>query len=202
MTFIRQDPGAVLQDHRQRRHRGRGRQRLQQGRVSFMEEHSYPRRMSSRAAMSRPNPPLMMSAPISTAMRCSTVSTTFSAVRLLSVSACIGRSHLWVAHTHMMGVWDSSPRIAFMSPERGSGKTRALEVTALLVPRPCTRSIIAWLLLSGRSPTRPAFRLSFTTKLTRCSETSSRRRPTFSRLKRRTSEGRHVRAVCYRRRPR
>ena len=43
---------------------------------------------------------------------------------------------LWIAHTHMMGVWDSSPRIAFMSPERGSGKTRALEVTALLVPRP------------------------------------------------------------------
>ena len=44
--------------------------------------------------------------------------------------------NLVVAHTHMMDIWDSSPRIAFMSPERGSGKTRALEVTALLVPRP------------------------------------------------------------------
>ena len=43
---------------------------------------------------------------------------------------------LWIAHTHMMSIWDSTPRIAFMSPERGSGKTRALEVTALLVPRP------------------------------------------------------------------
>ena len=43
---------------------------------------------------------------------------------------------LWIAHTHMMGIWDSTPRIAFMSPERGSGKTRALEVTELLVPRP------------------------------------------------------------------
>ena len=43
---------------------------------------------------------------------------------------------LWIAHTHMMSIWDSTPRIAFMSPERGSGKTRALEVTELLVPRP------------------------------------------------------------------
>jgi hypothetical protein len=43
---------------------------------------------------------------------------------------------LWVAHTHRMDAWDSTPRIAFLSPERGSGKTRALEVTELLVPRP------------------------------------------------------------------
>jgi hypothetical protein len=43
---------------------------------------------------------------------------------------------LWVAHTHLMEVWESTPRIAFLSPEPGSGKTRALEVTELLVPRP------------------------------------------------------------------
>jgi 5S rRNA maturation endonuclease (ribonuclease M5) len=43
---------------------------------------------------------------------------------------------LWIAHTHMMDVWDSTPRLHFSSPERGSGKTRALEVTELLVPRP------------------------------------------------------------------
>lgn len=43
---------------------------------------------------------------------------------------------LWIAHTHIMEVWDSTPRIAFLSPEPGSGKSRALEVTALLVPRP------------------------------------------------------------------
>jgi hypothetical protein len=42
---------------------------------------------------------------------------------------------LWVAHTHAMGAWESTPRIAFLSPEPGSGKTRALEVTELLVPR-------------------------------------------------------------------
>jgi hypothetical protein len=42
---------------------------------------------------------------------------------------------LWVAHTHLMGSWESTPRIAFLSPEPGSGKTRALEITELLVPR-------------------------------------------------------------------
>jgi hypothetical protein len=43
---------------------------------------------------------------------------------------------LGVAHTHLMEAWDSTPRIAFLSPEPGSGKTRALEVTELLVPNP------------------------------------------------------------------
>jgi hypothetical protein len=43
---------------------------------------------------------------------------------------------LWIAHSHMMEAWDSTPRIAFLSPEPRSGKTRALEVTELLVPRP------------------------------------------------------------------
>jgi hypothetical protein len=44
---------------------------------------------------------------------------------------------LWIAHTHLMDVWESTPRIAFLSPESGSGKTRALELTENLVPRPC-----------------------------------------------------------------
>src|SRR6476659_1738539 len=43
---------------------------------------------------------------------------------------------LWIAHAHLMDAWDSTPRIAFLSPEPGSGKTRALEATELLVPRP------------------------------------------------------------------
>lgn len=43
---------------------------------------------------------------------------------------------LWIAHTHAMGAWESTPRIAFLSPEPGSGKTRALEIAELLVPRP------------------------------------------------------------------
>jgi len=41
---------------------------------------------------------------------------------------------LWIAHTHLMEAWESTPRIAFLSPELGSGKTRALEVSELLVP--------------------------------------------------------------------
>lgn len=43
---------------------------------------------------------------------------------------------LWIAHAHAMDAWESTPRIAFLSPEPGSGKSRALEVTELLVPRP------------------------------------------------------------------
>lgn len=43
---------------------------------------------------------------------------------------------LWIVHAHLMAAWESTPRIAFLSPEPGSGKSRALEVTELLVPRP------------------------------------------------------------------
>ena len=43
---------------------------------------------------------------------------------------------LWIFHAHLMGCWESTPRLAFLSAERGSGKTRALEVTGLLVPNP------------------------------------------------------------------
>jgi hypothetical protein len=41
---------------------------------------------------------------------------------------------LWVAHTWFMKHWDSTPRIAFLSPEPASGKSRALEITEHLVP--------------------------------------------------------------------
>lgn len=53
-----------------------------------------------------------------------------------SLHAAIAHT-LWIAHTHAMDCWESTPRAAFLSPEPGSGKTRALEVTELLVPRPC-----------------------------------------------------------------
>jgi len=43
---------------------------------------------------------------------------------------------LWIAHTHLMDAWFSTPRLAVLSPEPGSGKSRVLEITALLVPRP------------------------------------------------------------------
>jgi hypothetical protein len=41
---------------------------------------------------------------------------------------------LWIAHTHMMEAWETTPRLALLSPEPQSGKTRALEVSELLVP--------------------------------------------------------------------
>jgi hypothetical protein len=43
---------------------------------------------------------------------------------------------LWIAHTHLMEAWHTTPRLAFMSVEKESGKTRALEITELLVPSP------------------------------------------------------------------
>ncbi len=52
-----------------------------------------------------------------------------------SAYACIAHV-LWIAHAHLMECWESTPRIAFLSPEPGSGKTRALELSELLVPRP------------------------------------------------------------------
>ena len=43
---------------------------------------------------------------------------------------------LWVMHTHLMDCWDSTPRLAMLSPEPECGKTRVLEVSEVLVPRP------------------------------------------------------------------
>ncbi len=43
---------------------------------------------------------------------------------------------LWVAHTHLMDAFESTPRLAFLSPEPASGKSRAMEVTEPLVPNP------------------------------------------------------------------
>jgi hypothetical protein len=43
---------------------------------------------------------------------------------------------LWAAHAHMIQHFHTSPRLALLSPEPGSGKTRVLEVLDLLVPNP------------------------------------------------------------------
>jgi hypothetical protein len=43
---------------------------------------------------------------------------------------------LWVAHCHTLDAFDSTPRLAALSPEKGSGKTRLLEVLGLVVPEP------------------------------------------------------------------
>lgn len=42
----------------------------------------------------------------------------------------------WIVHTHLMHEWDTTPRLAALSNEPASGKSRLLEVTAPLVARP------------------------------------------------------------------
>lgn len=42
----------------------------------------------------------------------------------------------WVAHSWVVEAFDSTPRLALLSPEKGSGKTRCLEVIELHVPNP------------------------------------------------------------------
>jgi len=54
-------------------------------------------------------------------------------VRLPSESASVAVV-LWATHAHLMDAWESTPRLAFLSAEPGSGKSRAMEITALLVP--------------------------------------------------------------------
>lgn len=46
----------------------------------------------------------------------------------------------WVLHAHAIEAFDSTPRLALMSAEKQSGKTRALEVLDLVVPRSAMRS--------------------------------------------------------------
>jgi Protein of unknown function (DUF3631) len=43
---------------------------------------------------------------------------------------------LWITHCHLIDRFETTPRLAFISPEPASGKTRALEITELLVPNP------------------------------------------------------------------
>lgn len=50
-------------------------------------------------------------------------------------SAALTAHVLWILHTWFMDSWESTPRIAFLSPEPASGKSRALEVTEPVVPR-------------------------------------------------------------------
>jgi hypothetical protein len=52
-----------------------------------------------------------------------------------SVHAAVAHA-LWIAHCHLMTWWESTPRLALLSPESKSGKTRALECTETMVPRP------------------------------------------------------------------
>jgi hypothetical protein len=43
---------------------------------------------------------------------------------------------LWIAHAHLIDAFENTPRLAFLSPEPGSGKSRCMELTEALTPRP------------------------------------------------------------------
>jgi hypothetical protein len=54
-------------------------------------------------------------------------------VRYPSEHAAVAHA-LWNAHAHMMDAWESTPRLAFLSAEPTSGKTRSLEISEPMVP--------------------------------------------------------------------
>ena len=63
---------------------------------------------------------------------------------------------LWAAHCHLFQCFESTPRLALLSPEKQSGKTRCLEVLRLLVPNPfevANTSAAALFRLVEKSPT-------------------------------------------------
>ena len=63
---------------------------------------------------------------------------------------------LWAAHCHLVACFESTPRLALLSPEKQSGKTRTLEVLRLLVPNPfevANTSAAALFRLVEKSPT-------------------------------------------------
>jgi hypothetical protein len=50
---------------------------------------------------------------------------------------------LWVMHTHMVGAFDISPRLAVVSVTKGCGKTLLVRVLAALVRRPKTTGSVS-----------------------------------------------------------
>ncbi len=50
--------------------------------------------------------------------------------------ACLDTVTLWAAHAHMVQHFHTTPRLAALSPEPESGKTRVLEILDLLTPSP------------------------------------------------------------------
>jgi hypothetical protein len=72
-------------------------------------------------------------------------------------TAALVAETLWVAHAHAIDAFESTPRLAHLSPEKGSGKTRALEVMERLVPKPmhavnCTAAAL-FRAVSAKQPT-------------------------------------------------
>jgi hypothetical protein len=65
---------------------------------------------------------------------------------------------IWIAHTHLLEHFDSTPRLAIVAPEKQSGKTRTLEVAESLIPNPLrssstTTAVLFRLIESADRPT-------------------------------------------------
>jgi len=63
----------------------------------------------------------------------------------------------WIAHTHLLEHFDSTPRLAIVAPEKQSGKTRTLEVAESLIPNPLRSSTVTTAVIFRliESPDRP-----------------------------------------------
>lgn len=62
---------------------------------------------------------------------------------------------LWCAHTHLLDVFDTTPRLVFTSADPGSGKSRALELTELFAHN-AVHSVggsTAWMVRTGSTAT-------------------------------------------------
>lgn len=75
----------------------------------------------------------------------------------------------WDLHAHLLDCFDSTPRLAFLPPEPGSGKSRALEIVETLVPRPMVAVNASAPPRSGRRPYRMDGPPSTSTRSTPCS---------------------------------
>ena len=64
---------------------------------------------------------------------------------------------LWCAHSHVVDAFETTPRLAFLSPEPGSGKTRALEIVELVSANPLLSSnmSVAYLMRKLADSPRP-----------------------------------------------
>jgi hypothetical protein len=84
---------------------------------------------------------------------------------------------LWCVHTHLLDKFETTPRLAFLSPEPESGKTRALEITELLVPHPVLAVNVSPAYLIRKIATEEGVTVLFDEVDTRCS-VSGLRKPT------------------------
>ncbi|MET8404745.1 DUF3631 domain-containing protein [Streptomyces sp900116325] len=83
--------------------------------------------------MTNPTPPV---APIDGAALLDEVEAFHRRFNVFPTEAAYVAVTLWDAHAHLLDCFDSTPRLAFLSPEPGSGKSRALEIVETLVPHP------------------------------------------------------------------